>query len=91
MPWPVSLVMFLILISFMGAFWGLITAIVRYAEQAGIKSALTLPIAWIAFELIRSFICSGFPWAMLGLLALGLVLVQVSKHYPFIKAVNATD
>lgn len=66
MPWPVSLVMFLILISFMGAFWGLITAIVRYAEQAGIKSALTLPIAWIAFELIRSFICSGFPWAMLG-------------------------
>lgn len=33
----------------------------------------------------------SFPWAMLGLLALALVLVQLSKHYAFIKAVNATD
>ena len=33
----------------------------------------------------------SFPWAMLGLLALALVLVQLSKHYAFITAVNATD
>ena len=32
----------------------------------GIKSALSLPVAWVAFDFIRSLLFSGFPWAMLG-------------------------
>ena len=40
--------------------------IARFGELAAIKSAFTLPVAWVAFDFIRSFLLTGFPWAMLG-------------------------
>jgi apolipoprotein N-acyltransferase len=40
--------------------------VARQGELIGIKAAFTLPVAWVAFDFIRSFLFSGFAWAMLG-------------------------
>lgn len=66
LPLAVSLMMYLLLVAWLAMFYGLALMIARYAELAGIKTAFSLPIAWVAFDFIRSFLFSGFPWAMLG-------------------------
>jgi apolipoprotein N-acyltransferase len=66
LPWAVSIPVYLLLVLWLAMFYGLSTCIARMGEMAGIKAAFTLPVAWIAFDCIRSFLFSGFAWAMLG-------------------------
>lgn len=66
LPWAVSIVVYLLLVAWLAMFYGLATVTTCVGELGGIKSAFTLPVAWVAFDLIRSFLFSGFPWAMLG-------------------------
>ncbi len=66
LPWSVSIPIYLLLVLWLAMFYGLSTGIARLGELVGIKAAFTLPVAWIAFDFIRSFLFSGFAWAMLG-------------------------
>jgi apolipoprotein N-acyltransferase len=66
LPWSVSIPVYLLLVLWLAMFYGLSTWIARLGELIGIKAAFTLPIAWVAFDFIRSFLFSGFAWAMLG-------------------------
>ncbi len=66
LPWAVSIPVYLLLVLWLAMFYGLSTCIARLGETVGIKPAFTLPVAWIAFDFIRSFLFSGFAWAMLG-------------------------
>jgi apolipoprotein N-acyltransferase len=66
LPWSVSIPVYLLLVLWLAMFYGLSTWIARLGEQIGIKAAFTLPVAWVAFDFIRSFLFSGFAWAMLG-------------------------
>ena len=66
LPWSVSIPVYLLLVLWLAMFYGLSTGIARLGELAGIKAAFTLPVAWVAFDFIRSFLFSGFAWAMLG-------------------------
>lgn len=66
LPWAVSIAVYLLLVLWLAMFYGLSTSIARLGELVGIKAAFTLPVAWIAFDFIRSFLFSGFAWAMLG-------------------------
>ena len=66
LPWPVSIPVYLLLVIWLALFYGLSTVIARLGELAGIKAVFTLPVAWVAFDFIRSFLFSGFAWAMLG-------------------------
>lgn len=66
LPWPVSIPVYLLLVLWLALFYGLSTFIARLGELVGIKAAFTLPVAWVAFDFIRSFLFSGFAWAMLG-------------------------
>lgn len=66
LPWSVSIPVYLLLVLWLAMFYGLSTAVARLGELIGIKAAFTLPVAWIAFDFIRSFLFSGFAWAMLG-------------------------
>jgi apolipoprotein N-acyltransferase len=66
LPWSVSIPVYLLLVLWLAMFYGLSTYITRWGELVGIKSAFTLPVAWVAFDFIRSFLFSGFAWAMLG-------------------------
>ena len=66
LPWSVSIPLYLLLVIWLALFYGLSTSIARLGELIGIKAAFTLPVAWVAFDFIRSFLFSGFAWAMLG-------------------------
>lgn len=66
LPWAVSIPAYLLLVLWLALFYALSTFITRLGELVGIKAAFTLPVAWIAFDFIRSFLFSGFAWAMLG-------------------------
>ena len=66
LSWIVSFSIYLLLVLWLSMFFGLAAMATRIGENQGIKSAFTLPVAWVAFDLIRSFLFSGFPWAMLG-------------------------
>jgi apolipoprotein N-acyltransferase len=66
LPWSVSIPVYLLLVLWLAMFYGLSTCIARLGELVGIKAAFTLPVAWVAFDFIRSFLFSGFAWAMLG-------------------------
>lgn len=66
LPWAVSVPIYLMLVAWLALFFGLATLTARMGERCGLKSAFTLPVAWVAFDLLRSFLLSGFPWGMLG-------------------------
>lgn len=66
LPWSVSIPVYLLLVLWLAMFYGLSTGVARLGELIGIKAAFTLPVAWVAFDFIRSFLFSGFAWAMLG-------------------------
>jgi apolipoprotein N-acyltransferase len=66
LPWAVSIPIYLALVAWLAMFYGLSALVACVGERGGIKSAFSLPVAWVAFDLIRSFLLSGFPWAMLG-------------------------
>ncbi|HPX61001.1 MAG TPA: apolipoprotein N-acyltransferase [Deltaproteobacteria bacterium] len=66
LPWAMSIPVYLALVIWLAMFTGLTTLATRFAENSGIKAALTLPVAWVTGDLLRSFLLTGFPWAMLG-------------------------
>ncbi|HEY4743642.1 MAG TPA: apolipoprotein N-acyltransferase [Desulfuromonadaceae bacterium] len=66
LPWAVSIPIYLMLATWLALFYGMTTLVARLGEQAGLKTAFTLPVAWVAFDFLRSFLLTGFPWAMLG-------------------------
>ena len=66
LPWAVSIVLYLILVTWLALFYGFTLLVTRAAEQAGIKTAFSLPVTWVAADLLRSFLMTGVPWAMLG-------------------------
>lgn len=66
LPWAVSIPLYLLLVAWLALFYALAALATRTGELYGIKSAFTMPVAWVAFDLTRSFLFSGFPWAMLG-------------------------
>lgn len=66
LPWAVSIPLYLMLVAWLALFYGLAALIARFGEFNSVKSALTLPVAWVAFDFMRSFLLTGFPWAMLG-------------------------
>lgn len=66
LPWAASIVLYLILVAWLALFYGFTTLVARAAEQIGIKTAFSLPVIWVAADLLRSFLMTGAPWAMLG-------------------------
>lgn len=66
LPWAISILLYLILVAWLGLFYGLTALVARAGEQVGIKSAFSLPVAWVAGDFLRSFLLTGSPWAMLG-------------------------
>jgi apolipoprotein N-acyltransferase len=66
LPWAASIPLYLTLAAWLGLFYGFATLVARAGETVGIKSAFSLPVAWVAGDLLRSILMTGSPWAMLG-------------------------
>jgi apolipoprotein N-acyltransferase len=62
-----SVVAYLLLVAYLALFFGAATwAACRCREKLGLSPIVTLPVFWVSLEFIRSFLLSGFPWAILG-------------------------
>jgi apolipoprotein N-acyltransferase len=62
-----SLLALTLLVLFMAAHWGAAFAVSwTLRARLGWPMRLHLPVVWVAFELCRNYLFSGFPWANLG-------------------------
>lgn len=66
LPLPVSILLYLLLVGYLAAFFALLCYLVRRAEERGIPVVLSFPLIWVGLEYVRSFLLTGFPWASLG-------------------------
>jgi apolipoprotein N-acyltransferase len=67
LPPILSLAAYLMLVTYLSLFFGTATwACCRIQEKLTLSPVLALPVIWVALEFLRSFLLSGFPWAILG-------------------------
>lgn len=66
LPLYLAISLWLLLSAWLAVFYGLTALATVLGEQSGLKSALIMPMAWVATDFMRNFLLTGFPWAMLG-------------------------
>jgi apolipoprotein N-acyltransferase len=67
LPFAVALVGLTALVLFMAAHWAAAFWVAwRLRARLGWPLHLHLPVVWVAFELCRNYLFSGFPWANVG-------------------------
>ena len=64
--WTVSGSLYLTLAAYLALYPGAVLWLARRCESRGIALLLSFPVLWVAGELIRSYLLTGFPWANLG-------------------------
>jgi len=67
MPFVVSFLVMLLLAGYCALFVGLFGAVItRIPDRRGLLRIWTAPALWVTLELARTYLLSGFPWALLG-------------------------
>ncbi|MFO7766436.1 MAG: apolipoprotein N-acyltransferase [Pelovirga sp.] len=62
-----SLVAYLLLVTYLALFFAAATWLSwRVKQRLGLPVVLSLPIIWVAFEFLRGWLLTGFPWALIG-------------------------
>ena len=62
-----SVVAYLLLVTYLAVFFGAATWLAwRVNQRLAIPIVVSLPIIWVAFEFLRSWLLTGFPWALIG-------------------------
>jgi apolipoprotein N-acyltransferase len=64
--WTVSGTLYLLLAGYLALYCGVALWLTRRGEERGISALFSFPVLWVAGELIRSYLLTGFPWANLG-------------------------
>jgi apolipoprotein N-acyltransferase len=64
--WAVSVSLYLLLAGYLALYPAVILWLSRRGEEKGIPLICSFPVLWVAGELIRSWLLTGFPWADLG-------------------------
>ncbi len=66
LPLLVSISLSLLMAAYLALFLALSFSLSSLALNAGISMPVSLPVFWVAFEYLRSYLMTGFPWALLG-------------------------
>lgn len=67
MPMPVALLVILALAGYLGLFWGgTAWALAWLRARLGTRTLWLAPAIWVAGELGRAYLITGFPWGLLG-------------------------
>ena len=66
LSYPLSVALFFLLGAYLSLYWGLFTLTVKYLTVSGLSMLITAPAIWVALEYLRTYLFSGFPWALLG-------------------------
>ncbi|GFO61795.1 apolipoprotein N-acyltransferase [Geomonas silvestris] len=79
LPAPLSALLYLVLAAYLALYPALVVWLARKGEEGGISPLCSFPVLWVAAELVRSFLLTGFPWANLGYSQFRtLPLIQIS-------------
>ncbi len=80
-PTPLAVLPMLLLAAIMGIYTGVaIWSGELVGQRLGITRLLTIPIAWVALEWVRTYFPIGFPWNLLGYAAYrNIELVQFAE------------
>jgi len=66
-PLPLAIPILLLLVIYLSLYWGAFAFLVSYVREKGEWIALlAFPTLWVGLEYLRSFLLSGFPWALVG-------------------------
>ena len=66
-PLTISIILLVLLAGYLGLYVGLYTSGVTWLRRTdGIGFYLFAPSLWVSLELLRTYLFSGFPWALLG-------------------------
>jgi len=67
MPFAVSFLVMLLLAGYCALYVGLFTAVITLIpDRRGLTRTWTAPALWVSLEWARTYLLSGFPWALLG-------------------------
>ncbi len=66
LPLPVSLVICFLLVAYLAIFPGLFCAGLGWLRKRGLPWVPLAPLLWVALELGKSLLLTGFPWENLG-------------------------
>lgn len=66
LPLAASGALYLVLAAYLALYPALVMWLVRRCEMRKISALCSFPVLWVAGELIRSYLLTGFPWANLG-------------------------
>jgi apolipoprotein N-acyltransferase len=79
LPAPVSVSLYLTLVAYLALYPGAVLWLARRGEDRRISLLCSFPALWVAGELVRSYLLTGFPWADLGYSQFRtLPLIQIS-------------
>jgi apolipoprotein N-acyltransferase len=66
-PLPLAIPILLLLVIYLSLYWGAFTFLISYVSEKGEWIVLlAFPALWVGLEYLRSFLLSGFPWALVG-------------------------
>jgi apolipoprotein N-acyltransferase len=66
-PLPLAIPILLLLVLYLSLYWGVFAFLASYIkDKAEWVMLLALPALWVGLEFLRSFLLSGFPWALVG-------------------------
>jgi apolipoprotein N-acyltransferase len=67
LPWPVAVILNAALVAYLALFPAVFAIVMRRGYQAfGALALAAAPLVWVATELGRTYILTGFPWVLLG-------------------------
>ena len=80
MPYAVSFLVMLLLAGYCALYVGAFCAVLAAApDRRGLLRTWTAPALWVALEWARTYLLSGFPWALLGYSQYhNLTVIQIS-------------
>ncbi len=66
-PLPLAIPILLLLAIYLSLYWGAFTFLISFIkEKSEWISLLAFPALWVGLEFLRTFLLSGFPWALVG-------------------------
>jgi len=67
LPVTVSISFLLVLCLYLGLYFGICAALFSYMHaKSKLPAVLTVPVLWVTLEYGRTYLLTGFPWALLG-------------------------